>query len=74
MEKLLPCYKLTVTVACLKAIRKLQKFGHLPSTPNLFRSYAAYGQFVGKRSNYFVIKIIFEICSVCKHLVFEIPC
>uniref|UniRef100_A0A023F4P3 Transcription initiation factor TFIID subunit 2 n=1 Tax=Triatoma infestans TaxID=30076 RepID=A0A023F4P3_TRIIF len=49
MEKLLPCYKLTVTVSCLKAIRKLQKFGHLPSTPNLFRNYAAYGQFVEVR-------------------------
>jgi len=31
LEKLLPCYKFTVSVACLKAIRKLQKFGHLPS-------------------------------------------
>uniref|UniRef100_A0A0A9Y392 Transcription initiation factor TFIID subunit 2 n=3 Tax=Lygus hesperus TaxID=30085 RepID=A0A0A9Y392_LYGHE len=45
LEKLLPCYKLVVTVACLKVIRKLQRFGHLPSTPNLFKSYAAYGQF-----------------------------
>ncbi|PSN33564.1 Transcription initiation factor TFIID subunit 2 [Blattella germanica] len=26
LEKLLPCYKFTVSVACLKAIRKLQKF------------------------------------------------
>jgi len=31
LEKLLTCYKFTVSVACLKAIRKLQKFGHLPS-------------------------------------------
>ncbi|XP_075220832.1 TATA-box binding protein associated factor 2 [Lycorma delicatula] len=49
LEKLLPCYKLTVTVACLRAIRKLQKFGHLPSNPALFRTYAAYGQFVDVR-------------------------
>lgn len=49
LEKLLPCYKLTVTVACLKAIRKLQKFGHLPSNPALFRAYAAYGHFVEVR-------------------------
>ncbi|KAL1132516.1 hypothetical protein AAG570_010471, partial [Ranatra chinensis] len=49
LEKLLPCYKLTVTCACLRAIRKLQKFGHLPSMPNLFRTYAAYGQFVEVR-------------------------
>ncbi|XP_063225105.1 transcription initiation factor TFIID subunit 2 [Bacillus rossius redtenbacheri] len=49
LEKLLPCYKYTVTVACLKAIRKLQKFGHLPSNPSLFKSYAAYGQFIDVR-------------------------
>lgn len=49
LEKLLPCYKLTVTVACLKSIRKLQKFGHLPSSPNLFKTYAAYGQFIDVR-------------------------
>ncbi|KAK6625989.1 Transcription initiation factor TFIID subunit 2 [Polyplax serrata] len=49
LEKLLPCYKYTVTVACLKAIRKLQKFGHLPNHPALFRSYAAYGQFIDVR-------------------------
>lgn len=47
LEKVLPCYKYTVTVACLKAIRKMQKFGHLPSSPTLFRSYAQYGQFIG---------------------------
>ena len=47
LEKLLPCYKYTVTVACLRVIRILQKFGHLPSTPQLFREYAAYGQFIG---------------------------
>ncbi|GLH06390.1 Transcription initiation factor TFIID subunit 2 [Gryllus bimaculatus] len=49
LEKLLQCYKFTVTVSCLKAIRKLQKFGHLPSNPSLFRSYAAYGQFIDVR-------------------------
>lgn len=48
LEKMLPCYKYTVTVACLYAIRKLQKFGHLPSSANLFKNYAEYGQFVGK--------------------------
>lgn len=47
LEKSLPCYKNTITVACLKAIRKLQKFGHLPSSPTLFKSYSAYGQFIG---------------------------
>lgn len=47
LEKLLPCYKYTVSVACLKVIRILQKFGHLPSNPHIFRAYAAYGQFIG---------------------------
>ncbi|XP_043273259.1 transcription initiation factor TFIID subunit 2 [Venturia canescens] len=49
LEKLLPCYKYTVSVACLKVIRILQKFGHLPSNPHLFRAYAAYGQFIDVR-------------------------
>ncbi|KAJ8680194.1 hypothetical protein QAD02_015981 [Eretmocerus hayati] len=49
LEKLLPCYKYTVSVACLKVIRILQKFGHLPNTPLLFREYAAYGQFIDVR-------------------------
>ncbi|CAB3360242.1 Hypothetical predicted protein [Cloeon dipterum] len=44
LEKLLPCYKMQVTVACLGAIRKLQKFGHIPSSPAIFRSYSSYGQ------------------------------
>ena len=48
LEKAGPCYKYTVTVACLKSIRKLQKYGHLPSSASLFKSYAAYGQFIGK--------------------------
>jgi len=49
MEKLLPSYKFVVTNACLKAIRKLQKTGHLVSKPVIFRDYAAYGQFVDIR-------------------------
>lgn len=49
LEKALPCYKYTVSVACLKAIRKLQKFGHLPSQPTLFKSYASYGHFIDVR-------------------------
>ncbi|XP_076340940.1 TATA-box binding protein associated factor 2 isoform X2 [Tachypleus tridentatus] len=49
LEKLLPCYKYTVTVSCLKAIRRLQKMGHLPSHSLIFREYAAYGQFIDVR-------------------------
>lgn len=45
LDKLLPCYHHTVTVSCLKAVRILQKFGHLPSDVSLFRSYMQYGVF-----------------------------
>ena len=45
LEKLMPCYKHTVTVSCLKAIRHLQKMGHLPSNPAFFKEYAQYGVF-----------------------------
>lgn len=33
----------------MKVIRKLQKCGHLPSSPKLYRSYAAYGQYIDVR-------------------------
>ncbi|ELT93532.1 hypothetical protein CAPTEDRAFT_221667 [Capitella teleta] len=49
LEKLLPCYRLVITVSCLKAIRKLQKFGHLPSDAAIFRSYAEQGNFLDVR-------------------------
>uniref|UniRef100_A0A3Q2XJK1 Transcription initiation factor TFIID subunit 2 n=1 Tax=Hippocampus comes TaxID=109280 RepID=A0A3Q2XJK1_HIPCM len=49
MEKLLPSYKSTITISCLKAIRQLQKNGHIPSEASLFRSYAEYGHFVDVR-------------------------
>ncbi|KAL5016218.1 hypothetical protein ScPMuIL_005807 [Solemya velum] len=45
LEKLLPCYRHTVTVSCLRAIQALQKFGHVPSCPDLFKSYAQPGVF-----------------------------
>ncbi|KAJ7405005.1 TATA-box binding protein associated factor 2 [Willisornis vidua] len=49
MEKLLPSYRHTITVSCLKAIRVLQKNGHVPSDPALFKSYAEYGHFIDVR-------------------------
>lgn len=36
-------------MSCLKVIRKLQKFGHLPSSSKIYRSYAAYGQYIDVR-------------------------
>ncbi|XP_074642286.1 transcription initiation factor TFIID subunit 2-like isoform X2 [Tubulanus polymorphus] len=50
LEKLLPCYRYTVTVSCLQAIRKMQKYGHLPNGDYaLFQSYASYGNFLDVR-------------------------
>ncbi|XP_049585994.1 transcription initiation factor TFIID subunit 2 isoform X1 [Syngnathus scovelli] len=49
MEKLLPSYRSTITISCLKAIRQLQRNGHIPSEASLFRSYAEYGHFVDVR-------------------------
>ncbi|TRY83311.1 hypothetical protein DNTS_006037 [Danionella cerebrum] len=49
MEKLLPSYRNTITVSCLRAIRMLQRNGHIPSDPSLFKSYAQYGNFIDVR-------------------------
>lgn len=49
LEKQLPSYKYCVTVSCLKVLRKLQKCGHLPSSSKIYRSYAAYGQYIDVR-------------------------
>ncbi|XP_035914458.1 transcription initiation factor TFIID subunit 2 [Anopheles stephensi] len=49
LEKHLPSFKYTVSIACLKVIRKLQKCGHLPTNPKIYRSYAAYGQYIDVR-------------------------
>ena len=45
LEKLLPCYRFTVTVSCVRALRQLQRFAHLPSDATIFRQYAQYGVF-----------------------------
>jgi len=49
LEKRLQTYKYPITISCLKAIRKLQKFGHLPNNPNIFRSYSLYGNYIGSK-------------------------
>lgn len=49
LEKHLPSYKYTVSVSCLKVIRKLQKCGHLPSSPKIYRYYTVYGQYIDVR-------------------------
>lgn len=49
MEKLIPSYRLVITVSCLKAIRHMQKFGHLPPDCSIFKSYAVPGNFTDVR-------------------------
>ncbi|XP_048519016.1 transcription initiation factor TFIID subunit 2 [Dendroctonus ponderosae] len=49
LEKALPCYKYTVSVECLKVIRKMQRFGHLPSRSTIFKFYAEYGHYTDVR-------------------------
>ncbi|XP_045473237.1 transcription initiation factor TFIID subunit 2 [Harmonia axyridis] len=49
LEKVLPSYRYSVSCACLKAIRNLQKYGHLPSKSVLFKFYASYGQYIDVR-------------------------
>lgn len=49
LDKLMPCYKHTVTISCLKAIRRLQKMGHLPCNAAFFKEYAQYGVFIEVR-------------------------
>ena len=36
---------MVIYYSCIRAIRVLQKFGHLPSDPFIFRSYAQHGVF-----------------------------
>ncbi|CAG9761208.1 unnamed protein product [Ceutorhynchus assimilis] len=49
LEKKIPCYKYVVSVECLKVIRKLQRFGHLPRNTELFKFLAEYGHFIDVR-------------------------
>lgn len=46
---LIPLLFIGVFNSCLKAIRQLQKNGHIPSDASLFKSYAKYGHFVDVR-------------------------
>ncbi|KAF5402510.1 Transcription initiation factor TFIID subunit 2 [Paragonimus heterotremus] len=43
LDTQIPSYRGTVTVACLEAIRKLQRLGFLPVDPTLFYHYASPG-------------------------------
>lgn len=49
LDKLMPCYKHTVTISCLKTIRRLQKMSHLPTNAAFFKDYSQYGVFIEVR-------------------------
>lgn len=59
LDKLLPSYKHVVTISCLRAIRHLQKMGHIPNTPNIFRCHTSSSCFVDVRQA--SIKILVNI-------------
>ncbi len=40
LEKIIPSYHYVITVSCLRALRKLQKMGHIPEDLNIFKQYA----------------------------------
>ncbi len=40
LEKILPSYHFLISASCLKALRKLQKLGHIPEDKNIFKQYA----------------------------------
>ncbi|VDM04304.1 unnamed protein product [Schistocephalus solidus] len=49
LESQLPSYKNTVTVACLLAIRRLQRFSFVPVEPTLFYKAAVSGRYIDVR-------------------------
>lgn len=42
LEKLLPSFNYVITCSCLKALRNLQKLGHVPENIELFKEYVDY--------------------------------
>ena len=59
LDKLLPSYKQVITISCLFAIRHLQKMGHLPSNPQIFRCHTSNNCFIEVRKA--AIKILVDI-------------
>ena len=45
MERVVPSYKLMLTVVCLKSLRKLQRYGYLRPDIQLFQYFARHGNF-----------------------------
>jgi transcription initiation factor TFIID subunit 2 len=59
LEKFTPSYHYVITISCLKALRNLQKFGHLPENINIFKQYTRYGTFQEVRKCAFEIIVRF---------------
>ncbi|XP_031558269.1 transcription initiation factor TFIID subunit 2-like [Actinia tenebrosa] len=51
LEKLLPSYRYTVTVSCLKALRTLQVNGQVPADSKVFEYYSSYGHYEDVRKS-----------------------
>ncbi|PAA74224.1 hypothetical protein BOX15_Mlig007954g1, partial [Macrostomum lignano] len=49
LEKLMPSYRMVVTVKCLRVFRKLQRTGYIPADIGIFKSYAAPGNYIDVR-------------------------
>ena len=59
LEKFTPSYHYVITSSCLKALRNLQKLGHLPENINIFKQYTRYGTFEEVRKCAFEIIVRF---------------
>lgn len=58
LEKILPSYQYTISMSCLRALRRLQKLGHIPDDKSIFKQYA-------------LNKTTFDLLRVCA---FDILC
>lgn len=60
LEKLLPTYRFVITCSCLRAVRNLQKLGHIPDNVEIFKEYTSYeNNFEGVRLVAFEIIVEF---------------
>lgn len=72
LEKLLPTYRFIITCSCLKALRSLQKMGHIADNVEIFKEYAGYeNNFEGVRMVAFeiIIEYLSSIYSLMSKIV-----
>lgn len=59
LEKLNPTYHHVITSSCLKALRTLMKYGHIPENIEIFKQYAQIGTYEDVRKTAFDIIVSF---------------